>query len=53
MLCNANSQEVWLGLKQKQRAWYWIHSKTKLNSIFQNKVKLRELVVVVNIKICA
>ena len=28
-----------IGLKQKQGAWYWIHSKTKLNSFFQKKVK--------------
>ena len=39
MLCNANSQKLWLGLKQKQRAWYWIRSKTKLSSIFQNIVE--------------
>ena len=35
----ANSKEIWIGLKQKQGAWYWIHSKTKLNSFFQNKVQ--------------
>ena len=35
----ANSKEIWIGLKQKQGAWYWIHSKTKLNSFFQKKVK--------------
>ena len=35
----ARSRELWLGLKQKQGTWYWIHSKTKLNSFFQKKVK--------------
>ena len=31
--------DKWIGLVQKQGAWYWIHSKTKLNSFFQNKVQ--------------
>ena len=35
----ANSKEIWIGLKQKHGVWYWVHSKKKLNSIFQNRVR--------------
>ena len=37
--CGVYSVDKWIGLVQKQGAWYWIHSKTKLNSFFQNKVR--------------